>query len=132
MGKIIDVTHHYKPPWSGVQAHCRLRLYDDGERTIVLWAEQADNRGMSVTTMPVSYRLAPTRTTFIEHYPAEKLKDLRREATYDLVTFDWQAVEAVFNRVLWTQIAGVGVKQIASNPQWRRLTIEEVERMIGE
>ncbi len=92
MGKIIDVTHHYKPPWSGVQAHCRLRLYDDGERTIVLWTEQADNRGMSVTnyaselaTMIVQYYgLTPTWMTFIEHYPAEKLKDLRRYSYHSL------------------------------------------------
>jgi hypothetical protein len=60
----------------------------------------------------------------MEHYPAEERAGMGREETCDLVTLGWQDVEAVFNRVLRTRIAGVGVRQVASNPQWRRVVVE--------
>jgi hypothetical protein len=78
-----------------------------------------------------TYGLTLDGMTFMEHYPAEERTGMGREETCDLVTFGWQDVETVFNRVLWTRITGVGVGRVASNRQWRRLVAEEVERMIG-
>ena len=39
MTKRIDTTHLYKPPWAGIQAHCRLRIYDHPGRTVVMVTE---------------------------------------------------------------------------------------------
>lgn len=135
----LDTTHIYKPPWSGIQAHCRLRIYEHDERTIVLWSEQPDNPGMSVTnyagelaTMVIEqHNLDPEHTTFIEHYPAAAYRSGRIDESYDLVLFDWRDVSTIFNQVLWTQVAGPNVRHIATNPEWRPLTIEDVERMTG-
>jgi hypothetical protein len=140
MLNVIDIIYYYKPPWVGVQAHCRLRIYREGECSLVIWSELADNRGMSVTNyagelatkIVEQYGLEPKQTMFVEHYPAAAYREVRREESYDLVVFDWQDVDTVFNPMLWTRIAGERVKQVASHPQWRRLAVEEVERLTGE
>jgi hypothetical protein len=141
MTKRIDITHLYKPPWSAIQAHCRLRIYDHDGRTVIMVTEQPNNQGMSVTnyagelaTMLVTqYQLDPAQTIFIEHYPPAAFRHgATAQEQFDLVMFTWQSIETVFNRLPWTQIAGAQVRHVATNPIWRRLAVEEVERMTGD
>ena len=146
MTQILNTTHTYKPPWTKIHAHCGLRIYEHDGRTVVICTEQPDNPGMSVTnyagelaTMIIhQHGLDPERTTFIEHYPAASFRSTgdqalgRIDESYDLILFNWADVTTAFNQRLWTQIAGAGVKWVASNPEWRHLVIESVERMTGE
>jgi hypothetical protein len=109
----------YKPSPFYRLAHCRIRLYKHDGRQVVVASEVADNPGMSVTnaaedlaTQVVAYyKLDIERLIWIEHYPADRRLDA--PTTFDLVRFTW-------------------AEGTASDPEWRRLTFEEVERLTGD
>lgn len=119
MQKTIDTIHHYKR-YLGCASRCRIRIYQDPERTpVVIATELQDNEGTSITNM--AERLAsewsrdeqtgqPTEIIWIEHYPAERLF----KETFALVTF------------------GRDERGEFTTPQWQHITRAEVEQMIGE
>ena len=109
--KTADTIHRYKlPPGSGIEAHCRLRVYRHEGQTVAIVTEQADNTGMSVTNaaewllpaLAEQYGL-PADVLWIEHYERQQ----GEPDTYDLVT-----------------LAG-------GSPAWRRLALEQVEAITG-
>lgn len=126
MTKQLDTRHHYKPPWSGIHARCRLRIYVHNQQTVVLLTELPDNPGMSVTNwaaelatdIATRYKLDPNKTIWIEHYPA----GAERSATFDQVRFAWGKPAK-----LWQQQYALA----ADTPYWQRLTLEEVEIATG-
>ena len=91
---------------------CRLRIYRQDGQDIVLLSELPDNPGMSITNA-CSELLAAVASTYaldetalyIEHYP-------HTPPTYDLIIVQWR-------------------DGVAAHPQWRRMAVEEVERMTG-
>ena len=126
MTKQIDTHHTYKPPWSGIYARCRLRIYEHEPHTVVLLTELPDNPGISVTNwaaelateIAAQYKLDLGRTLWIEHYPAAG----EHPEHFDRIRFDWGKP----NRLRQQQYAPA-----ADNPQWQRLTLEEVEIATG-
>lgn len=106
----VDKIHRYKPPMSGIEAHCRVRVYQHAGQTVAIVTEQADNHGMSVTNaaewllpaLAEKYEL-PEDVIWIEHYERQQ----GEPDTFDLVTLD------------------------GGSPAWRRLAIEQVEEMVG-
>lgn len=122
--KRVDTEFKYKPPHH-IEAHCRVRIYEGTDQTIVVISEAADNPGMSVTnaskdiaTQVVrAFNLDPARTRWIEHYPQEAWRYHGREeikpATYDEVFYSWRELEA-------------------REPGWQRIPLEEIEILTGE
>lgn len=109
--KTTETIHRYKPPGGGmIEGRCRLQVHRHEGQTIAIVTELHDNPGMSVTNaaewllpaLAQRYGL-PDDTVWIEHY--ERLHG--EPDTYDLV-----------------QLAG-------GSPSWQRLTLEQVERLIG-
>jgi hypothetical protein len=113
---LIDTIHHYKP-FDQFQAHCRLRIYQHNEQHVIIATEMVDNKEISITSywpelaheIAHQYELDLAHTMWIEHYPqgAYALASERGD------TFDQLTVS----------------KEV---PDWRRLTVEEVEQLIGE
>ncbi|MCB0122677.1 MAG: hypothetical protein KDE58_10560 [Caldilineaceae bacterium] len=113
---LTDTIHHYEP-FEQLYAHCRLRIYQHNEQVIVIVTEMADNREIAVTNywpelayeIADQYGLTPTTTIWLEHYPQGNyaLASARGD-TFDQLTL------------------------AAERPQWRRLTHEEIEQLIGE
>jgi hypothetical protein len=124
---MIDKTYHYTPPNAGIEAHCRLRVYNHNGKFVFLLTELPDNPGMSVTNaidiiatkLLAEYMISPHEAAFIEHYPADAS---RPQDTYDYVSLNFQQ-RAVFN--------SHNYPWFAENPTWRRMTIEEVEIATG-
>jgi hypothetical protein len=115
-----DYIFHYHND----HAHCRVRIYGekDGPATVVI-TELPGNTGMSVTNaseeiatrLAARWNLDPATTSWIEHYPPTAWREERRQdETFDQITYTWDSVKT------------------AHAPQWRRLTVEEVERMTGD
>lgn len=108
--KAVDTIHRYKPPGSGIEARCRVQVHRHEGQTVAIVTELPDNPGMSVTNaaewllpaLAEQYGL-PDGTVWIEHY--ERLHG--EPDTYDLVTLR------------------------GGSPSWRRLALEQVERLIG-
>jgi len=107
--KTTEVIHRYKPFGSGIEARCRLQVHRHEGQTVAIVTELPDNPGMSVTNaaewllpaLAQQYGL-PDDTVWIEHY-----ERLHEPDTYDLVTLKGRS------------------------PSWRRLALEQVERLIG-
>jgi hypothetical protein len=113
---MIDTQFDYKPSPHHRMAHCRVRIYEHDGKQVVVATEQPNNSGMSVTNaaeqiasqVVVQYGLDVNNLIWIEHYfyPDEG-------HSFDLVRFTWDGFTA-------------------RQPQWRRLTLEEVERFTGD
>ncbi len=112
----VDAIFPYKPSHSGIHAKCRVRIYPP---PVVVVTELPDNPGMSVTNYAEElatlilqeHGLDALRTVWIEHYPAWAEED--RPETFDLVRFTWDG-------------------ERYTRPEWRRLMLEEVERLTGD
>jgi hypothetical protein len=123
----LDTTFTYKPANAGIEARCRLRAYAHDGKAIFLLTELPDNPGMSVTNaidqiatkLLAQYMVEPSEAIFIEHYPADSA---RPQDTYDEVTLNCRQRAT---------LDGKHHPWIAENPQWRRLTLEEVEIVTG-
>ena len=108
--QVLDKVHHYKPEWSGIDAHCRLAVHRHEGRTVAIVTEPANNHGISVTNaaewllpeLARQYGL-PADTLWLEHYEPKG----KQPESYDLVTL------------------GEG------GPAWQRLTLEQVETLTG-
>src|SRR5687767_2077264 len=119
MQKTIDYILTYNHD----RARCRVRIYSerDGPRTAIL-TELPENTGMSITNaseeiatmLAARWQLDPKTTAWVEHYPPEAWREEeRRDETFDEIHYTWDS------------------NKTADTPRWRRLTIEEVERMTG-
>lgn len=108
--RMIDTIHHYRPEWSGIQAHCRLRIRAHRGKDVVIASELADNPGMSITNavgwllpqVVEKYGLDIEDVCWIEHYawPGEPER-------FDLVTLH------------------------NGSPNWQSLALEQVEVLAG-
>jgi hypothetical protein len=113
---LTDTLHHYQL-FEQIDAHCRLRIYQHRERHVVVVTELHSNKNMAITNawpelvheIALQYGLDMAHTDWIEHYPqGEYVERSVRGDTFDLVTFENDA------------------------PHWRRITLEELEQLIGE
>ena len=113
---LTDITHHYKP-FERFNAHCRLRIYQYNERHVVIATEMADNKEIAITNywpelaheIAQQYDLNLAQTIWIEHYPqGDYALAGERGDTFDRLTLGGDL------------------------PQWRRLTLKEVEELVGE
>jgi hypothetical protein len=115
---MIDQIYRYRSLAAQRQGYCRLRIYKraDGGQTVLL-TEVSNNPGQSITAasdviatgLVKRYRLDPTTTLWIEHWPTEASN---------------KPIEEAFATVKYTWTAGV-----ASDPRWRRLSLERAEVM---
>ena len=136
MPPMIDTRHrfHGLHTTGGV---CRIRVYRPaGFPPVVIATELPENTTTSITNMVeelaaevlaryLEDRMGQERPfLWIEHYPGSVSGGVREADTYDLVTFpDYrpsQRLEAGRWRVRFDE------------PEWRRLSRDQVERMIGE
>lgn len=113
---VIDTIHHYQP-FEQFQAHCRLRIYQHEEHPVVIVTEMVDNKEVSITNywpelayeIARQYELPLAHTVWIEHYPQGNYAlASSRGDTFDQLTLSNE------------------------RPQWRRLSAEAVEQLIGE
>ena len=113
---LTDTIHHYQP-FEQFHAHCRLHIYQHNEQHVVIATEMADNKEISITSywpelayeIAHQYDLQPEQTIWLEHYPqGDYALVSARGDTFDQLTLSDEL------------------------PQWRRLTVEEVEQIIGE
>jgi hypothetical protein len=118
--RILETIYHYTGFW-GCEAKCHLRAYEEsGESLTVIATELNDNPGTSITNMAehlatrVQDELERTheRLTWIEHYP-------KRGEGFIL--------EENFSEVTFTATLRGYV-----HPQWRYMTVEEVEARVKE
>jgi hypothetical protein len=134
MPPTLDVIHTY-PGFFGAESRCRIRIYrPPGFPPVVLASELPENPGTSITNLveqlaaEVLGRYLDERRGYlrpliwVEHYPPRA--EGARDETWDLVTFPdyqpFQALEAGRWRVRFGE------------PDWRRLSRGQVERLIGE
>jgi len=114
---LLTDTIHYYTPFEQLHAHCRLRIYQHREQSVVIVTEMVENTEIAITSywpelaheIATQYGLDAPSTLWLEHYP---------QGSYALAsgrgdTFDQLALST-------------------ESPQWRRLTREEVEQLVGE
>lgn len=116
----IDQIYRYRSLAAQQQGYCRLRIYKqrDGVQTVLL-TEVSNNPGQSITAaseviatgLARRYHLDPATTLWIEHWPADT-SDKPMEDAYASVKYTWK-------------------DGIASDPRWRRLSLERAEVMTG-
>jgi hypothetical protein len=113
---LTDTIHHYTP-FAHLHAHCRLRIYQHNEQAVVIVTEMADNKEIAITSywpelayeIANQYSLDPTDTVWLEHYP---------QGSYALAS----ARGDTFDQLTLSNAL----------PQWRRLSLAEVEELAGE
>jgi len=125
MERLVDTNNYEFTAATGVKASCGLRIVRDGEQTVVVLTELPDNPGMSVTNAAEEiatqvrreFGLDPDQTRWIEHYPKWQHhihRQLHTESSiYDEIIYTWIDYEA-------------------TQPEWQRLTYEEVEILLDE
>ncbi len=122
-----DIRHHYHGYWT-LGGVCRIRVYErHGCRPVVLATELPENENTSITNLAeqvaaevMSYYLGGRRPVWIEHYPVRRF----RPETFHLVDFKHYEPEPQFS-------CGRLVSVKIGAPTWRRLSEEEVMRLIG-
>jgi hypothetical protein len=134
MPAVVDVVHTFPNLHAG-EGMCRLRIYRPaGFPPVVIASELPENGGASITNIVEQLaadvlgrhlddrRGHPRPLVWVEHYPPRAAG--ARDETWDLVTFPdyqpFQALEAGRWRVRFGE------------PDWRRLSRGQVERLIGE
>lgn len=120
MQQTIDRVHFYRGLF-GSEAKCRLRVYEETEKPpVAIATELPDHPGTSVTNGagPLATEVGAllerpeAGMVWIEHYPKHgEGRGSDEQESFDLVTFSATASGFV-------------------DPKWRRLTTEEVERLI--
>ena len=116
----IDREYHFKGQWE-VDSVCGLKIVEKTGKHIVIATEFYDrNPGTSITNFCAQlamnicgkFEIDLQHLVFIEHSPDRDSKLEFYSATFDLVHFDWDGRKL-------------------SNPQWERITKEEVDELIG-
>ncbi len=90
---------------------CRLRVYESWAGMVLLASELADNPGPSITNsaealataLAERYGIDAGRAVFIEHYDQASYRGLRREPTFDAVSFTWAGGRALMPR--WSRLS---------------------------
>lgn len=129
-------VYNGKYQFLGLHRHsslCELKVYVHDERyeAIVIWCEIPSNPGTSVTNAAellanvvhekvLGYKFLPQFITWVEHYPQTAS---RSDATFDLVRFKHVTVPP--------SQAHVSERVHYSEPQWKRSSRAEVEKLIG-
>ena len=136
MPPVIDTRHafHGLHTPGGV---CRIRVYrPEGFPPVVIATELPENENTSITNIVeelaaevlaryLEDRMGQERPfVWIEHYPGSVSGGARETDTYDLVTF------SNYRPSQWLEAGRWRVR--FGTPAWRRLSREQVERMIGE
>jgi hypothetical protein len=121
--KIFDLLYEYRPNWHNFNSHCRVRVYQTEAGLTVMLTETQSNKGMSVTNaaeliacgLVERFSLDITTTRWIEHYPPARIIDwpILKDDSFDLITFAWNG-------------------RTANDVEWRRISRQEAELMIGE
>ena len=117
MTKLVDMIYTCHPPGHIRPALCTVSIYVHRGHSCVMLTERSDNPGMSVTNaaeqlateLVQHYHLDPTKTRWIEHYPAL----YGAPETFDALSFTWHG-------------------KIARTPTWRRVTPGWVRYWSGE
>ena len=113
---ITDTTYYYQL-FEQIDAHCRVRIYQHNDQHVVVVTELHSNKEMAITNawpelifeIAQQYGLELARTQWIEHYPhGNYVERSERGDTFDHVTLE------------------------NDTPHWHRLTVEELEHLIGE
>jgi hypothetical protein len=116
---VKDYVYKFEALWEE-PGQCRVRVYHgEGLPTVFICTELPENRSGSIVTV-VEWLAAdtwqregePEPFVWIEHYPSEMTSD--HIETFDEVTFARPSGPRFFS------------------PQWRRMTREEVEGLIGQ
>ena len=136
MPAVIDIVHEFHGLHTpgGV---CRIRVYrPEGFPPVVIATELPENESTSITNIveelavDVLARYLADRAgqerpfVWIEHYPASASAGLRETDTYDLVTFPDYHVRR--------EMRGGRRRVRFGEPNWRRLSREQVDQLIGE
>lgn len=120
--KITDEIFQWKGWANGYGnwiSFCRIRIYQDQGKTIVIASDCGPESGTSITNcvenlvplVMINYQLNPYQTFWIEHYPQSQCKD-----------FDESFSEVLLHRK--------GNK--LCNPIWKHRKKEEIEKLIGQ
>jgi len=118
--QVADLLYYYRCGLLQALACCRVRIWERyGEPPVVVATELPDNPGMSITNAAAQLAAdvwdllgCPERgLTWIEHYPQQGPEPHERES-FAAVSFTWTGGSF-------------------SEPQWRHLTQEAVEALIG-
>ncbi len=119
--KYTDRIYHFKGKWD-VPGICGLKVVEKPDKTIVIATNLYDkNPGTSIsrwsaqlaTAICNDLKIEPRKLLFIEHNPDIQSKlDFYKE-TFDVVTFQWE--EDHFTK-----------------PEWKRITRDEVDKLINE
>jgi hypothetical protein len=117
--KDVDGFFDYSDPSYGNDSSCHLRIYRMTDYvTVAIATELAENKGPSITNSSEAlwrevvkeYDLDPEKTWFVEHYPGNSEYD---KYSFSTVSFTW-------------------LGEYATKPQWKHITRQEIERLIGE
>jgi hypothetical protein len=113
----VNQIYRYRSLATQRQGYCRLRIYNRRGNHLVVLTEVPNNPGQSITAaseviatgLVKRYRLNPTTTRWLEHWPADT-RDEQSVAAYAAVNYRWQ-------------------DGIASSPQWQSLSLKRAEAM---
>ena len=113
----LNQIYRYRSLATQRQGYCRLRIYNRRGSHLVVLTEVANNPGQSITAaseviatgLVKRYRLNPTTTRWLEHWPADP-RDDQSVAAYAAVKYTWH-------------------EGVASSPQWKGLSPERAEAM---
>ncbi len=117
--KYIDKIYNYEGKW-GVPSHCGIKILRKTEQTVVIATEMYEtNPGTSVTDFTAQFAQDICKKENIDfenmilvvHTPDKKSKLEFYKETFDIVEFDME-------------------DRMFKNPQWKRVTILEVDEMI--
>jgi len=129
----LDATHSYRGYWSA-DAVCRIRVYRPaGFPPVVIATELPENENTSIMNIveelaaDVLATYLPDRVgqerpfVWVEHHPRHPVG---HGETFDLVTFAHYHAREELRAGRWRMLIGA--------PEWRRLTREQVEALIGK
>jgi hypothetical protein len=135
-----DRAYPYRWYW-GEKATCRIRIYERPAYTVVIATELAENPKTSITNFAeylatmicAQYEILPERLRWIEHHPVQGARG-QFFASCDLVTFTFHPepppwLEEPFWNIAYRQCPAL---VHFTDPQWKCLTKEEMEALIGE
>jgi hypothetical protein len=143
-----ELEHVYRD-WKGAQGRCHVRIYHateaSGHLPVVIVTDPNDNDGPSVTNTieqlgaEILSRYLPDQDgldppfVLVEHYPDRQPRGVEARwhdpffgETFDVVTF-----KTCSPRPRWTGPRR-GMLQSFGTPDWRHLSRQEVETLIGE
>lgn len=112
------------------QSFCRIRVYQDGDRSVVVasdvedYEQYPDGTGTSITNcvenlarmIADTFRLDPEQMTWIEHYPkSDGGRFHARDDEFSLVSLNYDLISHTFSR-----------------PQWKHITKEKAVELTGD